>query len=211
MWQCTWSTEKLWSVIKHPSKATTASFLCCTAHQEQRQQLYSRSSPSKTAPRKLQPFVDQENFKKSKKNKIKKKGEKSTQIYSCRTAVGKSITKAQSSGTTASSLWKRDNILFSSSSSRMHLMHPPAALQGFFVTALLSALYSPCFILHRMDPEYFQQGRGEASQILKALGAHILSSMFHHDSAETLQPRGGGEAPACPWPARRWPQGHQNA
>lgn len=43
----------------------------------------------------------------------------------------------------------------------MHLMHLPAALQGFFVKALLSALSSLCFILQRVDPECFQQGLGK--------------------------------------------------
>jgi len=51
----------------------------------------------------------------------------------------------------------------------MHLMHPPppAALHGFLVKALLSALSSLFFMLHRVDPEYLQQGRGEAAQTLK--------------------------------------------
>lgn len=51
----------------------------------------------------------------------------------------------------------------------MHLMHPPppAALQGLLVKVLLSALSSPCFMLHRVDPEYLQQGRGKAAQTLK--------------------------------------------
>lgn len=71
-------TEKLWSVIKHPSKAATASLLRCTAHQEQRQQLHSRSSPSKTAPRKLQPFIDQGNNKKIKRRK--RKGDANAQL-----------------------------------------------------------------------------------------------------------------------------------
>lgn len=122
MWQCTRSSEKLWSVIKHPSKATTASFLCCTAHQEQRQQLYSRSSPSKTAPRKLQPFVDQENLKKSKKNKIKKKEKK----------------KSQHKYTAAEPLWEKASPRLKVQGQQLHLsgkeiifyflLHPPECI-----------------------------------------------------------------------------------